>query len=304
MTRFPLVDNLLSNRRMSRADRDGNISAYCTYVISRIKEAPVGLQPFGHMYVERILPEDLYTDLAACMQEIKTRGDFDPRNQDNPEFSNRKYSLSRCSNPAAAAVRSIFSDPEVKLALVSKFYSSNIEQLCRLISIHDEEFEFTFTQANRFQNIHIDIPPKYLSFVFYMPRESVHADEAKLNGTVLYDSRLTPHYNSLYQPNSVCVFAPHFYSHHGFSSTIDRDVLVMFYVNRRELQTWRSLKRRFGDNQPFSMIRDVIERKLTYYPLIELGSSRDEIVAARSKCLVNAPNGRVIREEQETSIHH
>jgi hypothetical protein len=297
MIKFPLVNDLLSQRPTTRTEKDAGISAYCEYVIKRIEETPVGLQPFGHMYIERILPQGLYADLSAYMQEIKANGKFDPRNQDNPGFSNRKYSLSRSSNPAALAVRSIFSDPGVKLALLSKFYSSNLDKLCDLIGIHEEEFEFTFTQANRFQNIHVDIPPKYLSFVFYMPRDAVDADEARLNGTILYDSNLEPHHNALYQQNSVCIFAPHFNSYHGFSSTIDRDVLVMFYVNQKELQKWRSHKRRVGDEHPFTMIRDVIERKLMDYPLIELGASHEQVMAARHQCLVNAPNGRVINPE-------
>lgn len=297
MVKFTLVKDLLSEMAAPRINADTIIGNYCDYVVKRIEETPVNYSPFGNLYVERILPAELYDELAGYMQETKDKGLFGPRNQDNPKFSNRKHSLSRSSNPAAVAVRAIFSDPRVKFTLLSKFYSSNLDHLCDAIGIHDEEFEFTFTQANRFQNIHVDIPPKYLSFVFYMPKEQVDADAAKMNGTILYDSNLAPHYAALYQQNSVCIFAPHFNSYHGFSSTIDRDVLVMFYVNRKELQEWRSQKRRLGDDPPFIFIRDVIERKLTHYTLHEFGPGREQVLAARQSCLVNAPNGRVMRQE-------
>jgi len=89
------------------------------------------------------------------------------------------------------------------------------------------------------------------------------------------------------------VFAPHFHSYHGFSSTIDREVLVMFYIHPVEQARW--LQVRGTDTPPYDAIRNVIEEKLERYPLIEFG--QDPLVRKRERaaCLINAPRGRIIR---------
>jgi hypothetical protein len=93
------------------------------------------------------------------------------------------------------------------MSLLSKFYIAPKQEFCSLLCIH-EEFEYIFTAAGRFQNIHVDIPPKYLSFVFYIPECEVTSDEAEKNATILYDRNLTPQHKARFQANSVCVFAP------------------------------------------------------------------------------------------------
>ena len=161
------------------------------------------------------------------------------------------------------------------------------------MSIHSE-FEFFFTKAGRFQNIHIDIPPKFMSFVFYVPEFPVPAAEEERNATILYDKSLTAHYPARFRANSVCVFVPHFYSYHGFSSTIDRDVLVMFYVNPDELRKWQELRREKNEEPPFTGLLDAVEAKLRLHPLIEFG-------AASKGCLPNGPRALSTRHRGASS---
>lgn len=226
------------------------------------------------------------------MVSCKYSDSVQDRHQDNPAFMNRRYNLYQNTDDVADCLRAVFSDPEIKQALLRKFYISPTGELPESLSIHDE-FEYVYTKAGRFQNIHIDIPPKFMSFVFYIPENSVPAGEEARNATILYDKRLTPHYPARYRANSACVFVPHFYSYHGFSSTIDRDALVMFYVNRDELEKWQNMRQENKDTPPFTGPLDAVERKLRLHPLIELGIDEQRLLAERSACRVNAPSGRV-----------
>jgi hypothetical protein len=162
------------------------------------------------------------------------------------------------------------------------------------MSIHLNEFEYFYTKASRFQNIHVDIPPKFMSFVFYVPEFPVTPDQELENATILYDKSLVPHHKARFKSNSVCVFVPHYYSYHGFASTIDRDVLVMFYVNQEELNLWQTTRQQHGESPPFTILLDAIMRKLRAWPLIEYGADDRKILEERDACRVNAPQGRVM----------
>lgn len=263
------------------------------HVLGRIEAAVVGTEPFHHAYIERIFPPDLYDALRAHVSDCKTGGAVQERPQDNPAFLNRRYNLFHRTEEVVERVRAIFSDPAVKRALLAKFYLSPSRALVDALAIH-EEFEYVFTEAGRFQNVHVDIPPKYMSFVFYVPLVEVPPGEEARNATILYDKDLEPHYRARFRPNSVCIFVPHFHSYHGFSSTIERDALVMFYVNRDQLRAWQT---RPGPQAapPFSDLLDAVEAKLRLHPLREFGDGEERLRAERAACRVNAPQGRVLR---------
>jgi hypothetical protein len=264
------------------------------HVLTRIADTPIGRAPFWHLFIDRVLPAELYEGLRARMLHHKHGTEVQDRLQDNAAFVNRRYSLVQCADPEVVELRAVFADPEVKTALLRSFYAHATRELEQALKIH-EEFEFVYTAAGRFQNIHLDIPPKFLSFVFYLPERAVTPAEEERNATVLYDKTLTPCYAAKFRANSVCVFAPHFYTYHGFASTIDRDVLVMFYVSEREQANWA--RARELDTPPFVSLRDAIESKLQAHPLLEYGSDRTRIAEERAQCLVNAPKGRVMRGE-------
>ncbi len=274
---------------------------YRSHVLSRIDDVVIGEEPFRHAFIEQIFPADLYDAVRAHMLACKYGDGIQDRYQDNPAFLNKRFSLVDSSHAVAACIRAIFSDREVKQRLLDKFYISPSPEFAESLSIHDE-FEYFFTEAGRFQNIHVDIPPKFMSFVFYIPEGAVPPAEEARNATVLYDKSLKPHYPARFKPNSVCVFVPHFHTYHGFSSTIDRDVLVMFYVNRDELGTWQTLRRQKQEVPPFTDLLDAIESKLRLHPLIEFGGDDRRIAAERAACLVNAPQGRVLIGEDERQL--
>jgi len=224
------------------------------------------------------------------MYYYKNHSAVKDRFQDSAKFVNKRYNLVGNLDPEAQYIRDIFTDPEIKQALVSKFCVEPFESLASSLVIH-EEFEYIYPEAGRFQNIHMDIPPKFLSLVFYLPEQPVSQDEEDKNATVLYDKNLEPQHHAKYKANSACVFAPHFFSYHGFSSTIARGVLIMFYIIRAEMEKWNTA--RLHDHTPFDSIRDCIQAKLQTYPLLAYGHDRDRILEERAQCLINAPQGTV-----------
>src|SRR5215510_7602567 len=190
------------------------------YVLHRIQGASIDAEPFRHAFIDNIFPRNFFESLRRHMRRFKHSPEVTFRAQDNPAFQNRRYNLENNNDDITATIRAIFEDHDVRMALLAKFYLAPTPEFCSALRIH-EEFEYVFTAAGRFQNIHVDIPPKFMSFVFYIPERDVTSDEAEKNATILYDRNLKPQYNSRFQANSVCLFAPHFASYHGFSSTIE-----------------------------------------------------------------------------------
>jgi hypothetical protein len=263
------------------------------HVLRRINHCQVGTEPYRHMFIDNILPEPAYAALRQHMLRHKHGNHVRPRRQDNPLYVNRRYSLVGSPATVVAVLRRVFSDTEVKWAFLRKFYLEPSRELAAALQIH-EEFEYIYTQAGRFQNIHVDIPPKFLSFVFYIPEERVTPEAEEQNATILYDRDLQPRFAARFRANSVCVFVPHFYSYHGFSSTIDRDVLVMFYIHPELKRRWDAMRGK--DVPPFDALKDAIAEKLIENPLIEYGRHPSRIVWEQSQCRVNAKQGRVLRD--------
>jgi hypothetical protein len=277
-------------------------AALKAHLLNQIAHHGVATAPFHHCFIEDIFPSFLHTLLIDYKRKIKADGAFQNRHQDGRTYINRRFRLINSDHPAARLVRQAFSDPEITRALLGKFYV-NPDALTPRLSIH-KEFEFVFCRRDLFQDIHIDIPPKVLSFVFYLPCHPVAAHEAKANATVLYDKQLQPAGEAKYQPNSVCIFAPHFYSYHGFSTTIERDVMVMFYVDKRELLRWESLLKLAPihnfDSPPYALIKRSIGRKLKRFPLKEYGDEPSRIDEEMMQCLVNQPQGRALKPGQQS----
>lgn len=269
------------------------------HVLSRIATTDCGVEPFRHLFVEDILPPQLYEALKSYMLLHKDGDKVLDRRQDSAKFVNKRLNLSAVDDLAVNAFRRLFTDPQVMLALLTKFYLRANPGMAAELEIH-KEFEFFFTKAGRFQNIHVDIPPKFLSFVFYMPTEAVDPAAESENATILYDRDLTPHRIARYRANSVCIFAPHIASYHGFSSTIDRDVLVIFYISPSEFEFWKTQVLR-QEEPPFNAMKDLIAQKIQRHPLIEFGLDEDRLAAERLACRINAPSGRVMRDQSDAA---
>src|SRR5262249_54671457 len=163
------------------------------YVRHRIGLTSIRTVPFHHLFIENIFPQGFYSVLRAHMLKCKYGEAAEDRYQDNPAFVTKRTNLFERTDEVTATLRSIFADADVKRALLKKFYVDPSDELVDALSIH-EEFEYFYTKAGRFQNIHIDIPPKFLSFVFYIPEDPLPAAEEGRNATILYDKSLTPHY--------------------------------------------------------------------------------------------------------------
>lgn len=268
------------------------------HILERIEGASTVSSPFQHTFIRQILPEDVYAGLIAYKQEVLRAGLYEARNQDSKKFSNRRYRLIESTHPVVRQFRDAFASDAVRKALFRHFYLDPEGSILGRTEIH-REFEFVFCRPGLFQDIHVDIPPKVLSLVFYLPDAEVSQEVAEANATILYDRDLKPAGKAEFRGNSVCVFAPHFYSYHGFSTTIERHVLVMFYVDRTSLRAWNLLQRMSRiwpvDEKPFRVLRWFITRKLRTFPQIEYGTDPKKIALESAACLVNAPQGRVKR---------
>lgn len=287
-----IARKLLRTGRLPTAEElGGEYPAIRAHVLDRVRNTAVGTAPFYHCFIDGIFPTEFYEALQAHMLSFKGSDKMQPRTQDNATFVNRRYNLMESRDRIVLQFRSIFEDPEVKMALLSKFYVNPSPALPDRIRIH-KEFEYVFCEPNRFQNIHVDISPKFMSFVFYIPERPVSALEEEQNATVLYDKNLKPQYAARFRANSVCIFVPHFYSYHGFASTTERDVLVMFYVHDDELARWKRMRTK--DEPPYTGTLDLIEGKLRRHPLIEYGTDPARLAAERAACRINAPKGRVM----------
>jgi hypothetical protein len=260
------------------------------HVLDQIEKTEASFDPFGHLFVSSIFPEDFYLALREHLQKCKGSSRVQDRLQDNSEYINKRFNLVHNEERVPCQLRALFSDPAVKIALAKKFYTDP-ERVTERLSIH-KEFEYMFTAAGRMQNIHTDIPPKFLSLVFYIPEQALSEEQELLNATVLYDKNLKPVHKARYRANSVCVFAPHFYSYHSFATTVERDSMVLFYVDQALLGQWRA--ETAGETAPFEEIRNQIAEKLRQYPLIEYGANEEKIESEKAQCRINAPNGRVM----------
>ena len=271
------------------------------HVLNRVDSTVLGTLPYYHLFMKDIFPAGFYESLRTLAHEIEHSAQLQPRFQDNPAYTNSRFNLVGHPSETIRVIEEVFSDTEIKIALLSPFYLSATESLADCLRVHDE-FELTFTQPDRFQRIHVDIPPKYISMVFYLPNKGLTHDEKISNATVLYDKALHPTFVAEYSANSLFAFAPHFYSYHGFSTTIARPAMVLFYVNRLELKTWNENVRAGRDKPPFGFIKDSIARKLEQHPLREYGDDVRRIIDERERCRINAPLGRVLREEDRRSL--
>ncbi|MEM9041680.1 MAG: hypothetical protein AAGD33_17455 [Actinomycetota bacterium] len=270
------------------------LAGYKTHVLAAIRATQLGREPFYHLFIESILPSELYDAVEHHMIAHKHPDLMQPRRQDNPEFVNRRFSLHQSDDLPIQYVRALFSDVDVKRSFFERFYLDPPSELLDRVAIHNE-FEYTFTLGERFQTVHLDIPPKYMSFVFYLPQTAVSDEDELRNATILYDRDLEPHRVARYRRNTVCVFVPHFASYHGFDSTIPRDALVMFYVDPEELTSWRAIPPERRDYPPYDGITAAIKAKLERYPLHEYGEKGLSLDREAERCRVNAPQGRVVQ---------
>lgn len=265
-----------------------------THILKQIINTNIEKKPFYHLFIENIFTDEFYDILYSKCYECKNKKLFNARTQDNANFINKRFNLYNVNDEFISILRNIFNDDHIKKALINKFFIDN--SFSHELEIH-EEFEFVFTEKNKFQNIHTDIPAKFLSFVFYLPEDNLNLsmEEQYSNGTILYDKDLKPVYSSKFIKNSVCVFAPHFYSYHGFNTTIDRNALVMFYINKKVLNEHTKIMQKcINGIDEINYFKFNIKSKLEKYKLIEYSENENKINDEYKNCKINAPSGRIM----------
>ena len=264
------------------------------HVLGRISQANITEHPFYNLYVSDIFPDDFYQSLKDKMLYFKYNKQLEQRNWDNPAFINRKYSLRSVDDWEISIVKDVFNDEEIKNSLLSKFYFSTYK--CHAI---DQDLQFVFTEKDRYQRVHTDIPAQFLSVNFYIPEAAISLEEELDNGTILYDKELNPCKIFRYRDNSMSCFAPHFYSYHGFNTTIDNRNTMLFFYAREDLFKRFYDNRRHNENgeQDVEKFKDVVQWKMSQHRLKEYGVDDmlflTKLLKEKADCKINTLNGRI-----------
>ena len=264
------------------------------HVLNKIQTTNINHHPFYNLYIENIFPNDFYQLLKKRMLYYKYNNNLQDRNWDNPNFMNKRFSLKDINDPEINIIREVFDDDDIKVAIMKKFYYNSY--LDEMTLNHD--LQFVFTDKNRFQRIHTDIPAQFISVNFYIPEEELNIQEKIDNGTILYDKDLNPCKISKFIPNSVSFIAPHFYSYHGFNTTIEnRNTLLFFYYQKDLIKRFYDNSKNQNEEQNPDKFKDIIQWKISKYRLIEYGSNDldflTKLLKEKSDCKINTLNGRI-----------
>jgi hypothetical protein len=267
------------------------------HVLEKIESSDVTQYPFYNIYITNIFPINFYEKLKERMLYFKYNENLQDRNWDNPDFMNKKFSLRDIDDDVINLIREVFNDVDIKNSIMSKFYYENWTDEIEF----NRDLQFVFTGKNKFQRIHTDIPAQFVSVNFYLPENELTQQEELDNGTLLYDKELNPCKVSRFVSNSVSFFAPHFYSYHGFDTTIDnRNTLLFFYAQKDLVKRFYDNSKNQNSEQDPDKFKDLIQWKISKYRLIEYGSDDMEfltkLIQEKSDCKVNELNGRITKD--------
>ena len=266
------------------------------HVLKRINSTEINTYPFYNVYIENIFPEAFYEKLKNLMIYYKYNSKLENRNWDNPDFMNKKISLNNVEDYEINIVKYIFEDSEIKKSIMEKFYLTP-NFIDEIVFKHD--LQFVFTEKNKFQKIHTDIPAQFVSVVFYIPEDVDISECDKLNnGTILYDRDLNPVKVSKFKGNSVSFFAPHFYSYHGFNTTINnRNTMLFFYAQKDLIKRFYDNSKNQNGEQNVELFKNVIQWKISKYRLIEYGKDDmnflTKLLSEKENCKIDTLNGRI-----------
>ena len=267
------------------------------HVLEKIESSDVTQYPFYNLYITNIFPINFYEKLKERMLYFKYNENLQDRNWDNPDFMNKKFSLRDIDDDVINLIREVFNDVDIKNSIMSKFYFENWTDEIEF----NRDLQFVFTGKNKFQRIHTDIPAQFISVNFYLPENELTQQEELDNGTLLYDKELNPCKVSRFVSNSVSFFAPHFYSYHGFDTTIDnRNTLLFFYAQKDLVKRFYDNSKNQNSEQDPDKFKDLIQWKISKYRLIEYGSDDmqflTKLIKEKSDCKVNQLNGRITKD--------
>jgi len=264
------------------------------HILNKIENTDINELPYYNLYIQNIFSDDFYLLLKEKMLFYKKNKPLEDRNWDSPDFINKMFKLENISDNIIMTVKKLFDDNDIKKALLKKFYVdyNHYNEIC-----FNKDMQFVYTKKDKVQQIHTDIPEQFISLIFYLPETDLNEEEQLNNGTITYDKDLKPNKIAKYKANSLFCFAPHFYSYHGFSTTIDnRNILLFFYSNKLMLQKfYGNVDNKNGYLNPDNF-KNRIEEKIIKYPLIEYTKNcnfLDKLQQEKNNCKINDKNGRI-----------
>ena len=243
-----------------------NINELIDHVKNKIKNSDIIKNPYYHLFITDIFTNNFYNLLKKRMIHYKYNCTLEDRNWDNDNFINKKYHLTNNNDYEIEIINKIFSNVDIQYELFKKFYV-NPEECDNIIFMHD--FQFVFTDNNRFQNIHTDIPSQYLSLIFYLPESTLTPQDEIDNGTIMYDKNLNICKDTRFIDNSLCCFAPHLYSYHGFNTTIENRNTMLFFYSQKEMHELFYYNVTHDKNMDPENFKNEFEEKLKKYKFQE-----------------------------------
>jgi hypothetical protein len=278
---------LHSNIGLSRSRRD----LYKAHLLNVLASTETNVEPFWTLEVGDVLHPELYAALDNVRRKRRGTQSVTTREEYSTDKMAVRYSFARAPEKPVRHVRALFSDDDVKRAILERFFTTVDGRLLDEVCIWDHAFEFTFSPPGKAQHTHVDWPTKFVSLIIYFPDEVLGTDEQLANATMFYDRDLVAQPIARFAPNRAAMFAAHFESYHGFSTTRDRDALVVFYLNTRVMDAWRN-----GDAEAaeptVEAFKDAVQRKMTEYPLREFPTSAD-VQASRERSLIDTAYGQI-----------
>ena len=275
-----------SSLGLSRSRR----ALYKAHLLAAIDASSMNVEPFWNLEVHDMLHPELFAQLDDVRRK-RRRGRGATMRREYDDVGMTRYSFLRAPEPSVRHLRLLFQDEDVKRAILKRFFVTVPQTLLDDIAIWDEAFEFTFSPPGKIQDMHIDWPTKFVSIVIYFPEAELSETEQLANATMVYDRHLVSQPRARFAANRGMMFAPHFESYHGFSTTRDRDALLIFLLNTRIMAAWETAAIE-AEGPPFPRFMDIVQRKMEEYPMREFPSLAD-VEASRERSKVNMSLGRV-----------
>ena len=242
--------------------------------LNNFKSTKLENKPFSHKIVNDIFPKAFYDNLLLSLPHLDEYTPIVKTGRVSSNYPAERYifeinsksinQLDEIKKGVFRNVLDLFTHPQFFSTIASEF-KDTINK--RIANFNDEEkskfgmnnFKFTMSTSlvkdlTKYKlGVHTDTPAKFLTFLFYIPKDSQNSDL----GTVLYEpkdkdfnlkNKSTEHYDIKdfnlvkkvkFTPNTLFIFPRTNYSYHGVqkidNQSVERNLLLLnFYFKEIE----------------------------------------------------------------------
>lgn len=276
------IDTLSNALKVNQNNVVYNYEEIKIHVINKINNATLNKYPYYNIYIDNIFPNYFYEAIKQKSIE-KNKG--------------VNYKLSNDNSEEILIIKKIFNDSDIKKSLLNYFYS-DITFVNDLTIYND--FQFVYSKKNTKHEIHVDMPYKLLSIIFYLPSDDITENEKKKSGTMFYSDELEICGINKFEHNTVTIFAPHSRSYHGFDISVDcRCSMILFLTDIEIENQYQIITANKNDSFEINYVKNIIFNKINKYPLLEYSNyTNNEIKYIINNSRINGRCGRVYKLEQ------